>query len=259
MMVLYPPSPWLVLNATEAMVDTGTVTVSTDNEFVDDTIELKHGIQVGEYVVLSVRDTGPGISDTDLKHIFEPFYTKKTMGRSGTGLGLAVVWNTMEDHNGKVLVESSNTGTCFHLYFPVSNDEESVHLKDNKAVAVTNNAEHILVVDDEPQLRDIASQMLQSLGYTVDSVSSGELAIGFIKEVPVDLIVLDMLMEPGINGHQTYEKILQLYPNQKAIIASGFSESDDVRAALKLGAGSFIKKPYSMTKLGQVVQKILHS
>ncbi len=211
------------------------------------------------YVVLSVRDTGPGISDTDLKHIFEPFYTKKTMGRSGTGLGLAVVWNTMEDHNGKVLVESGNTGTCFRLYFPVCNDEGNVHIKDDKTIAVSDNAEHILVVDDEPQLRDIASQMLQSFGYIVDSVSSGELAIEFVEETPVDLIVIDMLMEPGINGYQTYKEILKLYPNQKAIIASGFSESDDVRATLKLGAGDFIKKPYSMTKLGQVVQKILHS
>ncbi len=249
----------LVINAAEAMVDSGSITVSTHNDSVVDAIALKHGIKAGEYVILGVRDTGPGISDTDLKHIFEPFYTKKTMGRSGTGLGLAVVWNTMEDHNGKVLVESSNKGTCFHLYFPVSNDGESIQPKDDRTAALINNAEHILVVDDEPQLRDIASQMLQSFGYIVDSVSSGELAIEFVKEVPVDLIVIDMLMEPGMNGCQTYEEILKLYPNQKAIVASGFSESDDVKATLKLGAGGFIKKPYSMAKLGQAVKEALNS
>ncbi len=249
----------LVINAAEAMADNGSVTVSTHNKSVDDAISLKHGIKAGEYVVLSVRDTGPGISDIDLTHIFEPFYTKKTMGRSGTGLGLAVVWNTMEDHDGKVLVESNNKGTDFHLYFPLSLDEECVQPEDDKTVAVTNNTAHILVVDDEPQLRDIASQMLQSFGYTVDSVSSGELAVEFVKEGPVDLIVLDMLMEPGMNGCQTYEEILKLYPNQKAIVASGFSESDDVKATLKRGAGGFIKKPYSMAKLGQVVEEALNS
>ena len=121
------------------------------------------------------------------------------------------------------------------------------------------NGEHILVVDDEAQLRDIASQLLRSLGYKVDSVSSGELAIRFIMEKPVDLIVLDMLMEPGMRGSQAYEEIIKLYPEQKAIIVSGFSESDDVKATIKLGAAGFIKKPFSMDELGQAVKEALQS
>ena len=247
----------LVINAAEAMADIGTVTLSTFNTSVDDIRGLKYGISAGEYVVLSIQDTGSGISEEDLKRIFEPFYTKKKMGRSGTGLGLAVVWNTMEDHDGKVLVESSEKGTCFYLYFPVKNDKEIVQYEDDNKEVKSSNGEHLLVVDDELQLRNIASQMLESCGYVVDCVSSGESAIAFVKDNPVDLIVLDMLMEPGINGYQTYKEILKNYPDQKAIIVSGFSESDDVRATLKLGADGYIKKPYSMSQLSKVVGKAL--
>ena len=249
----------LVTNAVEAIVDKGSVIVSTYNQTIDNSASTEHDIQNGQYVVLSVQDTGPGISDKDAEHIFEPFYSRKVMGRSGTGLGLAVVWNTMDDHGGKVLVESSDKGTCFLLYFPVSKLEKVAQVKNDRTAELTGNGENILVVDDEPQLRDIASQMLQAIGYTVHSVCSGELAIQFVKENPVDLIVIDMLMEPGMNGRQTYAEMLKLYPDQKAIIASGFSESDDVKATLKLGAGGFIKKPYSMDQLGRAVNEVLNS
>ncbi len=121
----------------------------------------------------------------------------------------------------------------------------------------TSKGEHILVVDDEPLLQNIAEQILLGLGYNVSTVASGEEAVEFVKENPVDLLVVDMLMDPGITGRQTYEKILKLYPEQKAIVASGFSESDDVKATLKLGAGGFIKKPYSVYQLGRAVREAL--
>ena len=180
------------------------------------------------------------------------------MGRSGTGLGLTIVWNTVQDLNGKIIVDSSEKGTSFQLYFPVSGQEEVVQYKNNKAEKLTGNREHILVVDDEPQLVDIACQILRFRGYTVNSVCSGELAIEFVKKNPVDLILMDMMMEPGMNGFQTYEEIIKLYPNQKAIIASGFSKNDNVEAALKLGAGGFIQKPYTMNELSRAVKEILN-
>jgi len=248
----------LVINAAESIVGEGTVFTSTYNQSIDDDIATEYGIQPGEYVVLSIQDTGFGISDEYLQHIFEPFYSKKMMGRSGTGLGLAVVWNTMEDHAGKVLVESNDKGTCFKLYFPLS-EEGATKAESATTEKLTGNNEHILIVDDEPQLRDIACQMLQSLGYSVNSVSSGELALQFVKEKPVDLLVIDMLMEPGMNGRQTYTEILKMYPDHKAVIASGFSESDDVKATIQLGADSIIKKPYSMDQLGQAVKTALSS
>lgn len=249
----------LMTNASEAIVDDGTVFVSTHNQHIDNAANAKLNLKAGEYVVLSVQDTGPGISTADLAHIYEPFYTRKVMGRSGTGLGLTVVWNTMKDHDGKIFVESNDKGTCFQLYFPLSKEEEIIQPKNNKAEKLTGNNEHILVVDDEPQLLDIAGQMLRSLGYKVDVVDSGKSAIEFIKGTIVDLIVLDMLMEPGINGRQTYEQIIKLHPGQKAIVASGFSESNDVKAVLKLGAGGLLKKPYSKGQLGRVVKEALRS
>lgn len=248
----------LVINAAEAINDKGNILVSTSNWLVEENKTLAPDMKAGNYVVLTIQDDGSGISNKDLDHIFEPFYTKKIMGKSGTGLGLAIVWNTVQDHNGRIFVDSSKKGTRFRLYFPVSKEGKVVHSEYEKTEELTGTNESILIVDDEFLQRDIASQMLQALGYKVNSVRSGELAVDFIKDTPVDLIMIDMLMGSGMNGRQTYEKITKLYPSQKAIIASGFSRSDDVKATLHLGAGGFIKKPYSMVQLGRVVKKALH-
>jgi PAS domain S-box-containing protein len=249
----------LLTNAAEAIVGDGTVVISCYNQTINDSAaEQSIKAKAGEYVVLSVSDTGPGISKEDLEHIFEPFYTTKKMGRSGTGLGLAVVWNTMQEHDGKILIDSSDRGTCFQLYFLVSKDAKRVPENSDKAVPAGEGAS-VLVVDDEAQLRDIASQMLMTLGYKIESVSSGELAIKCLENKRFDLIVIDMLMGAGMNGRQTYEKILAMHPNQKAIIVSGFSETDDVRETLRLGAGGFIQKPYSMNQLGRVARDVLTS
>ncbi len=249
----------LLTNAAEAIVGRGTITISTSNRHIDEKTHIQQKIKVGEYVVCSIEDTGPGISKLDREHIFEPFYSKKIMGRSGTGLGLTVVWNSMEDHDGKIVVESSEKGTVFHLYFPVStlSNAPSNDLKHDEIP--TGKGEHILIVDDEPLLRDISCEIMKSFNYHVDAVDSGEAAIKFVKEKPVDLILLDMFMEPGINGRQTYEEIVKLYPGQKALIVSGFSESNDIKATMQLGASGFIKKPYSMAKLAQAARNALDS
>ncbi len=247
----------LMINAAEAIVDNGLIVISTRNQQLDTHEALALDMQAGDCLILSVKDNGKGITEKDKEHIFEPFYTRKVMGKSGTGLGLAIVWNSMQDHNGRVIVESSGQGTCFDLYFPIDKQDVVEEKGNDNKETVTDTNKHILVVDDESQLRDIASQMLESIGYTVDSVRSGELAIKFLKNNPVDLVVLDMLMEPGINGYQTYKEILKLYPKQKAVIVSGFSESEDVKATIRLGAGAFINKPYSMTKFGRVVKEVL--
>jgi len=246
----------LVINAFEATSIGGTVTVTVSMKIINSREADTRNLLETEYVIISVSDTGSGISDKDIEYIFEPFYSKKIMGRSGTGLGLAIVWNTMEDHNGKVLVKNEKKGTCFDLYFPVSKTSAPPQTA-NETVQFQGNGEHILIVDDEPYLLDIASQMLNVLGYTVDTVNSGEEAVKFVAQTPVDVVVLDMLMEPGINGYQTLQKIFQLYPDQKAIIASGFSESEDVKATLRIGATGFVTKPYSIEQLGQLVKNAL--
>ncbi len=248
----------LITNAAEAIDQSGSITVETTSFLSDLQWSEEHELEARTYIILTIKDTGTGISEKDLEHIFEPFYTKKEMGRSGTGLGLAVVWNTMEDHGGKVFVNSSKQGTRFQLYFPANNDPPPSQIHNRQQDEVMGNNEHILVVDDDPTLRDLASKMLKNLGYNVDSVCSGESAVHYLKDTPVDIVILDMLMDPGINGRQTYQEILKLYPTQKALIVSGFSESADVKATLKLGAGGFIKKPYSMSELGQAVKGVLN-
>lgn len=243
----------LVSNAVEAVVEDGSVRISIRNEAVAGgagSVALREG----NYVVVSVHDTGPGISEEHIVHIFEPFYTRKAMGRSGTGLGLAVVWNTMEDHKGKVQVETGPEGTSFHLFFPVVAKGGGQTFPDDVDI-FTGRGEQILVVDDEPHLRDIASKMLESMGYRCVTASSGEEALRHMAGNRVALLVLDMLMGPGMDGRETYEEIIRQYPGQRAIIASGFSKSQDVKAILRQGASCFIKKPYSLEQLGLAVQQ----
>jgi len=190
--------------------------------------------------------------------IFEPFYTKKVMGRSGTGLGLAVVWGTVKDHHGYINVESEEgKETTFTLYFPVTREELTPEEVAVSASEYMGNGESILVVDDVREQRDLASTMLAKLNYRVSSVSSGEEAVKYVQEHTVDLVVLDMIMDPGLDGLDTYLKILEIHPHQKAIIVSGFAETERVTKAQELGAGAYVKKPYVLEKLGLAVKKEL--
>lgn len=248
----------LISNAAEAMPDGGTIIVSTQNRYIDNPVKGYDDISEGDYVTLTVSDTGIGIPAEDIERIFEPFYTKKVMGRSGTGLGMTVVWGTVKDHNGYIDVQSTEgKGTTFILSFPVTRkksarDETRLSIED-----YTGRGEAILVVDDVEEQRKIASGMLKKLGYSVTTVSSGEEAVEYMKDHSADLLVLDMIMDPGIDGLETYKRILKLHPGQKAIIASGFSESKRVKEAQKLGAGAYVRKPYLMEKIGVAVRNEL--
>ena len=247
----------LVTNASEVIEGGGTVTISTANRYLDEPLKGYEDVRIGEYTVLSVSDDGSGISPQDLDRIFEPFYTKKVMGRAGTGLGLAIVWNTVQDHQGYIDVRTSERGTVFDLYFPVTRDELTQAEEEVPPEDYQGHGEKILVVDDEEKQREIACELLTRLGYTPDAVSSGEEAIEYVKEQPVDLIVLDMVMPKGINGRKTYEEIVKIRPKQKAIIASGFAKTKEVDIAQGLGAGKYIKKPYTLEKVGLAVKEEL--
>ncbi len=248
----------LITNAAEAIgKETGEVTVATYNAVLAKDVAEKYGVVEGDYAVLSVRDSGDGIAEKDIEHIFEPFYTKKQMGRSGTGLGLAVIWNTMEDHDGIVTVASNDQGTIFELYFPASNYDLEESEKKIEIAELMGRGETVLVVDDQVHQRDIACKFLTHLHYECQAVSSGEAALSYLGRNQVDLVVLDMIMEPGMDGCQTYATIIEKNPGQKAIIVSGFSENENVKEAQRLGAGEFIKKPYTMVELGVAVKKAL--
>ncbi|MEE9151713.1 MAG: ATP-binding protein, partial [Thermoplasmata archaeon] len=245
----------LVSNAAEAMPEGGKISISTENQYIDRPIRGYDHVKEGDYVVLRVSDTGVGISEKDRERIFEPFYTKKVMGRSGTGLGMAVVWGTVKDHRGYIDIESTKgKGTAFTLYFPVTRKELP---KDKSLVSIEEymgKGESVLVIDDVEEQREVASRMLKRLGYFVRLVSSGEEAVDYMKENSADLLVLDMIMDPGIDGYETYKRILEFHPNQKAIIVSGFAETERVKEAQRLGAGAYVKKPFLLQKIGLAVR-----
>jgi signal transduction histidine kinase/ActR/RegA family two-component response regulator len=245
----------LVANAAEAMPGGGNIIVRTSNQYVDQSKKVFDTIEEGDYVTLTVADAGVGISANDIERIFEPFYTKKAMGRSGTGLGMAVVWGTVKDHSGYIDVKSKvDEGSTFTLYFPLTRKELSTETPDLPIENFRGRGESILIVDDIKEQREIATRMLVKLGYTVNSVSSGEESVKYLKENSANLLVLDMIMAPGIDGLDTYRKILEFKPGQKAILASGYSKSGRVREAMKLGAGAYVKKPYSIEKIGLAIK-----
>lgn len=249
----------LVSNAAEAMPTGGQLKIKTENRSIDRSFNGFERIETGDYAMLIVSDTGIGIAEEDLKKIFEPFFTKKVMGRSGTGLGMSVVWATVKDHQGYVNVFShEGDGTTFELYFPIT-----LHnlITSPKRFSIDDylGTESILIIDDVAEQREIARRILSKLGYQIIVAKSGEQAVSYLAHHKVDLVVLDMIMEPGINGLETYRQILKLHPGQKAVIASGFSESEDVREVQRLGAGVYVKKPYTLEKIGLAVRNVLNS
>ncbi|MFB3925057.1 MAG: PAS domain S-box protein [Syntrophales bacterium] len=248
----------LVSNAAESITDQGQVTIRTENRYLDRPIRGYDDVKEGDYVVLTVSDNGQGISPADIGKIFEPFYTKKVMGRSGTGLGLAVVWGTVKDHGGYIDVQSEEgKGSSFALYFPATRKPLARDKEEVSPELYRGCGESILVVDDVEGQRELAASMLMRLGYRVHSVSSGEEAVEYLKINKVDLLVLDMIMDPGIDGFETYRQATQIRPGQRAVIVSGFSETERVKMARDLGAGAYVQKPYSLEKIGMAVHEEL--
>ena len=248
----------LVSNAAEAISEEGEVVIRTENKYLDSPIQGYDEMQEGDYVVLTVSDNGGGISPKDIGKIFEPFYTKKVMGKSGTGLGLAIVWGTVKDHNGYIDVKSQEQKeTVFSLYFPVTRDEIVKERKPLSPDAFMGKGESILVVDDVQEQRKLAMLLLTRLGYRVTTLSSGEASIEYLKTNRADLVVLDMIMYPGMDGLETYQKIIEINPNQKSIRVSGYSETERVKKAHELGVGAYVRKPYVMEKIGLAIRKQL--
>jgi len=245
----------LVINALEAMPQGGELTIRSEHKYVEKLIGGFDNIDAGEYIVVTVSDTGLGIEEKYFKHLFEPFYTKKTMGISGSGLGLAIVYGVVKDHNGYIDVQSKlNHGTDFIIYLPVVD----IDFAEEKEVVVDiRGSEKVLVVDDIQEQRELAATLLSSLGYSVEIAPEGKSAVEYLKSNKTDVVILDMIMEDGFDGLDTYKEIIKNHPNQKAIIASGFSETDRVKEAEKLGVGKYVRKPYTMQQLGKAVREVL--
>ncbi len=250
----------LIVNAYEAQPHGGVLCVTTENRYIDQPLPGYEQIVEGEYAVLTVADEGTGISKADLEHIFEPFFSKKTLGRSGTGLGMTVVWGTVQDHKGYITVSTAEgRGALFELYFPATREEMAQENPEISLADYQGCGQTLLVVDDILEQRELAKAMLDRLGYATSIAASGEEALAYLACQQVDLLLLDMIMAPGIDGLTTYQQALLLNPQQKAIIVSGYAETDRVQAAMDLGARRYVKKPYTLTGLAVAVQEALQS
>lgn len=247
----------LVTNAAEAIQGEGVCTLVTENIKLLKPVRGHEDIERGEFALLTVKDNGVGISEENINRIFEPFYTTKIMGRSGTGLGMSVVWGTVKDHHGFIDVESKlGSGTQFKLYFPVTRERIKTEQK-LPSVDRFRGTERILVVDDVVEQREIATAILKRLGYHVTALPNGERAVEYLKKESTDLVLLDMIMNPGMDGLETFQEILKIYPRQKAVIVSGHSKSSRITEALRLGAGTFVQKPYTIDKIGGAIREEL--
>lgn len=256
----------LVTNGVEAVSGAGELFIRVNRVVLAAAEKILHPVQghdkipAGEYTVLSVSDTGAGIDPKDMGAVFEPFYTKKDMGRSGTGLGMALVLGTVNDHKGFIQMSSrSGQGTCVSLYFPVTEAvPERAEVPEKEPVKLAGNQESILVIDDEPIQLDIVGKLLTRLGYRVHCCLSGEAGLDLLSRHPMDLVMLDIIMEPGMDGVETCERILSQYPDQKVLFATGFSDKATLDRARSLGRGECLFKPYTLETIGTMVRGRLY-
>jgi len=245
----------LINNALDAMGETGHLTVRTQNWYADRTNGQYNQIARGEYVKLTVADTGCGIKQEHLSRLFEPFFsTKKADASRGSGLGLSVVHAVVEDHHGFIDIDSRlGVGTSVYIYLPVTRETNEV-----ESAGIPKGAgESILVVDDDPLQREVSFRLLGRLGYNVDTSENGEKALARLTTEQFDLILLDMIMPGGIDGVETLERILGLRPSQRAIIASGYAENARIDRARVLGVSILLRKPLTLASLGRAVREEL--
>jgi PAS domain S-box-containing protein len=249
----------LAVNAKDAMPGGGKILIETENVGLDDKFCKTHiGATPGDYVLLSVSDTGHGMERDSIARIFEPFYTTKKVG-VGTGLGLAMVYGIVKNHSGYITCESRpGKGTAFKIYFPVI-DQESELEEEKEGTAPSGGTETILLVDDEKFIRDLGVRVLTTYGYRVLTASDGEAALRLYgKEYErIDLIILDLIM-PKMSGGQCFEGILKINPDAKVIIASGYAADQPIKGPIEDRSRCFIGKPFKVRHLLKSVRDVLN-
>ena len=248
----------LIGNSLEVIEVKGIIHIATNNCKFSHPLETnRNKAQDKDYIKLTISDNGPGISKEDTECIFDPFYTTKVMGKSGTGLGLAIVWNIVQDHDGWIEVKDNKPGALFEIYLPATHELVCPLQDCQTAESLQGNGETILLIDDQFEQNEIIEKALKKMGYVTYSVTSGEEGIAFIKSKSVDLVLLDMMMGEGLNGRETFERILQIQPQQKAIVISGYAKNTEILKAKDLGIADFIEKPVTMSKIGVAIRQSL--
>ncbi len=247
----------LIKNAAEAQPAGGTIMISTNRLQLTPANSGHLNIPPGNYVVLRVKDNGVGIDPADQPHIFEPFYTTKSPGKSGTGLGMSVVWGTVQDHHGYIKVDSAvGRGTTISLYFPESaaKTEPMEERPEQPFEKYCGNGEKVLVVDDQPAQREMIKEVLQRLGYEPHTTPDGEAALAFLQQQRVDLVVLDLLMSPELDGVETCRRMRAIQPDLPVVVVSGDPESERYEKIRCLGVQQLLHKPCTVEKLARAVK-----
>ena len=248
----------LVLNARDAMKEGGVITLQSDSVSIDILYAAAHeGIEPGNYVRLTVSDTGEGMEETVQQHIFEPFFTTKELGH-GTGLGLATCYGIVKQMGGNIWVYSEvGKGTTFRIYLPVSEDEIPTVMADHPIQKTTGN-ETILIVEDDPSVRTLSVQVLRELGYRVLEASHGKEGLEMAIEHPdrIDLIITDVIM-PYMSGKEMIELTLKKRSDFKVLYVSGYSDNLQTEAGNSYRLNSFLSKPFTPTLLAIRVRESL--
>jgi CheY-like chemotaxis protein len=247
----------LVVNARDAMPTGGKLRIETRNVVFRDARELPEDLTPGRYIRLTVADTGVGMDEVTCAQIFEPFFTTKPKG-SGTGLGLSMVYGIVRQSQGAITVESQpGTGTSFQIYLPLV-DAPPGHSVEFVPATVSPGRETILVVEDQPEVRDFACGVLRTLGYRVLDAGGGAEAIRVAEAAtePIHLLLTDVIM-PGMTGRDVAERLQSRDPRMKVLYMSGYS--NDVvldRGVLQAGVG-YMAKPFSPDELADKVRRAL--
>jgi CheY-like chemotaxis protein len=223
---------------------------------MDENMAGIHGIKPGRYIKISVTDDGIGMDEETRRRLFDPFFTTKERGR-GTGLGLPSAYGIIKNHGGVITVYSEKgSGTTFNLYLPASGKEvaEDIVVEDT----LLTGKETILFVDDEAMIIDVGKDMLESMGYTVITTSSGKSAIEIYAQrmKDIDLVILDLIM-PEMGGEATFEKLIEINPEVKVLLSSGYSINGLADKLLTLGCRGFIQKPYSIKEFSTRIRETL--
>lgn len=249
----------IVTNARDAMPNGGPLDISTDTFFIDDAFVRRHGVyNTGDYAVIRISDNGTGMDEETKSKIFEPFFTTKEIGK-GTGLGLAVVYGIIQQHNGMVFVESEyGKGTVFSIYLPLIKGKVEVENRASADFDYKGGSETILLAEDNAMIRDMMSDILKRHGYKVIIAQDGEAAVDlFVKNsTAIDMVILDMMM-PRKKGLAVYLDIIKEAPDIRTLFITGYSESEVERHEIKKRNLPLLSKPYTITDLLKNVRDLL--
>lgn len=246
----------LYLNARQSMPGGGELFLQTENVTLGEEYANQNHLEPGGYVKISVTDTGAGMDQATQQNIFDPFFSAIALD-TGTGLGLAPANDIIKNHGGIIAAYSEKgAGTTFNIYLPVSGKE--FIQEEEFAEELSKGSETVLLVDDEVMIIDVASQLLEKLGYKVYTAASGKEAIDIYKKQKDDIgiVILDVIM-PGMNGGETYDRLKAINSDVNVLLASGYGINRQINEILERGCNSFIQKPFNMKQLSRKIREVL--